>query len=239
MPSLRNLFVNVGVNVSGQSSLGKLNVVIKEAKERTLGLADGLKAVSRAFAAVAGAVAVGKIAGAFAELIQEQIASADALDHNAERLGITTEELQKFQYAAEMTGISADKLAVGVRYFNRSVGEAAIGTKSGVKTFTALGMHIRDAGGDVRPTIDLLFEFADALKKIPSQAERSTAYEMRIMGRTGSALLPMLQKGAQGAKSRFSKTSTNSGVARISAFIETAHQTDVSLKRLKVRMADA
>lgn len=181
------------------------------------------------FAAITGIIFAAK---KFRDFIVDQVEAADALKHQAEVLGITTEELQKYQYVSQIMGVTTQQTAVALRFFNRAVGEAALGTKSANKVFAGLGINIKDAQGNVRPTDELLFEFADKLKGVNSQAIR-TAYAMRTLGRGGAALLPVFQRGSKELREMF-KDVDELGGGFNEDFIKSAHETDVQLKRLKM-----
>ena len=129
--------------------------------------------------------------------------SASALEFNAQRLGMTTDELLKYEFAAKATGMNVKETAVAFRFFNRAVGEAHFGTKTAVNTFARLGVNIYDANHQVKPTGQLMLEASDAIHKVGSQADR-TAYAMRLFGRNGSALLPAFQKGGAEMRRFFS-----------------------------------
>jgi hypothetical protein len=223
--ALRDLLVKFGIEVDGRQKLDDTDAKIR----KTL---SGVDALGRSLKRLGYYMTAGFLLRGIKSLVSGQLEAADAMKHNAEKLGITTDELQKYEYAASQTQVPTRELAVAMRFFNRSVGEAALGTKSAVKTFAQLGIHVKDAGGNVRPTNELLFEFSDKLKAVPSQALR-TAYAMRTLGRGGSALLPVLQKGSKELKEIF-KDVDELGGGFNDKFIQQSHEVDVQLRRLKM-----
>lgn len=223
--ALREVLAKFGIDISGQEQLDRVDRSINKAKTSAEKLEEGLKTLGTVWAAK-------RIIEKFKAFVEETVRSADALKHNAERLGVSTEELQAYQYAADLTGVSAEQTAVGIRFFNRAVGEAALGTKSATKVFGQLGINIRDSGGELKPTDQLLFEFADKLKNTQSQALR-TAYATRLLGRNGSALLPMLQQGGKALQEMF-KDVQELGGGFNKDFVEGAHKVDIQMKRLQM-----
>ncbi len=175
---------------------------------------------------------VGALANGIKTFVEGLITQADQLKHNSEMLGLSTEELQKYQYVANLMQVPVQQTAVALRFFNRAIGEASFGTKSAVKVFGQLGIAVKDANGQVRPTDELLFEVADKLKGVHSQAQR-TAIAMRLLGRSGAAMLPVLQQGGEALRTAF-KDVDELGGGFNDKFIEQAHETDVQLKRLKM-----
>lgn len=221
--ALREVLAKFGIVVEGEDQLTRVDKSVNKAKSSVERLEAGLKTLGTVWAAK-------RIIEKVKSFVEETVRSADALKHNAERLGISTDELQQYQYAAQLTGVSAEQTAIGIRFFNRAVGEAALGTKAAQKTFAQLGINIRDAGGNIRPTDELLFEFSDKLKNTQSQAVR-TAYATRLLGRNGSALLPMLQQGGAALRDMF-KDVEELGGGFNKDFVEGAHRVDVQMKRL-------
>lgn len=174
---------------------------------------------------------VGAIVNGVKNFIQGQVESADKLKHNAERLGLTTDQLQQYTYVADLAQVSTEQAAVAFRYFNRTVGEAQLGTKGAVKTFGELGM-LTDVQDKTKTTNELLLTFADRLAALPTQAQR-TAFAMRTLGRGGASMLPVLQKGSAELRGMF-KDIEDLGGGFNEGFVQAAHDTDVQLKRLKM-----
>jgi hypothetical protein len=217
--ALRDLFVRFRIVTDGAE---KLKAVDKDVKSLT----DSLKTLKRAVATSLGFMAVLGIKN----WIEEQIRLGVELKRTAETLGLTTDEVQKYQYVATAMGLPVAQTAFAFRFFNRAVGEAALGTKSATKVFHQLGIKVKDVHGNVRPTDELLFEFSDHLKAIPDQATR-TALAMRTLGRGGAMMLPLLQQGSAELREMF-KDVTELGGGFDEAFVEKAAAVNREQKRL-------
>ncbi len=63
--------------------------------------------------------------------------------------------------------------------------------------FDALGISVRDANGALRPTAEVLKEVADRFQTMPDGAEK-TALAMDLFGKSGAAMIPMLNAGSEG-----------------------------------------
>jgi hypothetical protein len=133
------------------------------------------------------------------EFISHQIEAGDALVDLSDKLGVGTEELQQFQYAASIFGVAGEESAHSLQFLNRNVGLAIEGNAEASKSFAQLKVPLKDASGQVRELGDLIPEIADAFAEMKSQPER-VAKAMAIFGRQGAALLPLLMKGAEGVK---------------------------------------
>lgn len=145
---------------------------------------------------------VGKsLLGAFSlhlikDFVEQQIELGSKLNDTAEKLGVGTDELQKFQFAAGLSGVEADSAAQALGFLNKNVGEALDGNKELAQTFQKLGVSLKDNQG-VRELGDLLPEIADGFEKMESGPER-TATAMKLFGRAGAQLIPLLKDGSGG-----------------------------------------
>ena len=149
------------------------------------------------------ALAAGVIGGAFVGAITSAIKSTadhlDALDEMAVKTGVSVEMLTSLELAAKQNGVSMDQLATSIRMMYRSMNEAAEGTKESADAYKRLGVDVRDASGKLKSGNEAFLEVADAVAKIQNPAERS-AMAMKVFGRAGSEMLPMLEGGKEALK---------------------------------------
>ena len=134
------------------------------------------------------------VAGAGIQRFAQEI---DELAKTSRRLGLTVNELQSLQFAAEQTGVSAESLRTSLDRFNRNISETAIGTGIAKRSFEDLGVSVKDSEGVLRNTDDILTDVADALKGVESPADR-TRIAMDLFGRSGAALVNTLAEGKGG-----------------------------------------
>jgi hypothetical protein len=140
----------------------------------------------------------GVFAGAFAvnyakNFIKEGLAFGDQLHDQAQRLGVSIEELQKWSFVAEKAGASSESMTKAFGFFNRMLGEAQLGTKVAVETLRKLGFTPEQIK-NTNNANDLMFAFADKLKALPTDAQRF-AYAQRILGRGGKEVALVLAQG--------------------------------------------
>jgi hypothetical protein len=187
--------------------------------------------------------ALGKIATAFAGafmvravggFIKGQIQAGDQLVDTAAKLGVGTDELQKFQYGAGLASVSADAAAQSLGFLNKNLGEAAMGGKTQAEAFQRLGISIKNADGSVRRAGDLVPELAEGFKGLGSQAER-TALAQRLFGRSGAQLLPFLQQGGE-AVEKLNKEFADLGGGMSKEFLEASDKAGDEMFRLNFAM---
>lgn len=146
--------------------------------------------IGQAFGVAAGAAIVG-----LGALVKKSIDAADEMSKLAQKTGVSIEALSQLNYAASLSGI--DGLGDSLAKFNRSIAEAAQGTKAQEGAFKALGIEIKDAAGNLKSTETLFEEVAEALSKIPDGADK-VAVAMDLFGKSGAELIPLLNSGKKG-----------------------------------------
>ena len=113
----------------------------------------------------------------------------------SEAIGITTDALQELQYAAQLSGVSADVLQGSLQKLTKNLGDAAMGGTSAKKSLDELGLS-----GSELSTIPLdqaLAKIADKLAAVENPAQRATL-ATDLFGKSGLAMVNMLADGSAG-----------------------------------------
>jgi hypothetical protein len=109
-------------------------------------------------------------AGAFATSFFK---AADAVNDFAEGSGLAIEEVLALQSAMVQSGKEADNAAQMWDRFSVTLGAAADGQKEQADLFRELGVSIADAGGLLRPEIDIFRDLTSVLSGMSAGAERA------------------------------------------------------------------
>jgi len=109
-------------------------------------------------------------AGAFATSFFK---AADAVNDFAEGSGLAIEEVLALQSAMVQSGKEADNAAQMWDRFSVTLGAAADGQKEQADLFKELGVSIADAGGLLRPEIDIFRDLTSVLSGMSAGAERA------------------------------------------------------------------
>lgn len=173
---------------------------------------DGMKEAQtglQRFAGVAkaGALAIGTAmvaaGGAIAVAMKGVIDRAGDMYELSQSLGMTVEDLSRMAYAAELSGVQIDGLEKAIKKLSVSLFDASqSGTGPAANAFRMLGVSAVDAEGNVRPVIDVMGDLADRFSKMPNGAEK-TALAMRVFGRAGADMIPMLNEGRDGLQEMY------------------------------------
>lgn len=144
---------------------------------------------------IAGPLAAAFSVGAITTFAKRLVDAADRLKDLSEQTGISAENLSKFGNAAQLNGSSAEEFQAAIVKFSNSIGEAASGTQAQVDAFRTLGVSIKDANGNLRPTIDIFKDVADRYSQTADGAGK-LAITQDLLGKAGSRLIPTLNQGS-------------------------------------------
>ena len=132
------------------------------------------------------------------QMMSKFLDTGDAIDKASMRLGIGVDKLQSLQYAAKMSGSSAEDMNQALGKLNENIVKAAAGkNKELASLFDKLGISLRDAKGNLRTAADVLPEFADAIQRNTNSTVRARM-AIAAFGDAGQKLIPMLQDGSKG-----------------------------------------
>ena len=113
----------------------------------------------------------------------------------AESIGVSIQNLQRLQYAAEQTGSSSESLNKSFIRMIANLGDAAKGIGEAKESFEALNVNAQYL---MSLTPDKAFlKIADAIQKVDNRTE-AAAISYEIFGRKGVELVNMLSLGTDG-----------------------------------------
>lgn len=180
---LRELLTKIGFNVDTKS-LDTFNRSVKSAQSSIFAMGATITAA----------------AGSIFALVKNVSNIGDEINKSSEELGISTDALQEWRYAADQAGISNDELATSIRMFSRNIGQAvSTGTGPFVDRMQQLGVALTDGTGKLKDNDTLLLEVADSLKNVKNASERG-AIAQEFFGRSGLRMATFLSKGSAEVK---------------------------------------
>lgn len=165
----------------------------KNVSGRLKGINKDLFSLKGALAAVGGSAALGGI-GYF---IKQNLELADRIGKTADKLGVSTDALQEYRYAAKLSGVETNTLDMAIQRFTRRVGEAAQGKGELKDTLLQYNIAVRDAEGRTRKTEEVLADLADTIRGAESDQER-LRIAFKAFDSEGAALVNMLRDGSAG-----------------------------------------
>ena len=174
----------------------------KESTRLTGTLKKGLSAVGGAAKFAAGAFTAAAAGLTF--FVTRSTQYIDRLGKVSKTTGFAAETLQKFQFAAEQSGVTSDNAALALRRFSRRLGEAQKGTGELLPALKKLRIETRDNSGTLKSAEQILFEFADGIAKSRNESEQ-LALAFKAFDSEGAELVETLKDGSAGLKEFFNE----------------------------------
>ena len=211
-----------------------LNTASSSARDGIAGLASRVGPAGAVLGAlgpagIAAAAGIGTVTLAFAGFLRAAREIA-ALDDVAQTLGINVEALQELRFAATESGIAVGTADMALQRFIRRSAEAARGTGEALGALNELGVSARDFNGQMKPAEQLIREVADALQRVPSEADR-VRIAFKLFDSEGVAMLRMLKDGSDGLD-RFAQDARDLGLVIDSEMVARAAEAENHLGTL-------
>lgn len=181
-------------------------------------------------------VIAGTVAAAGILLAVKKVSQlGDEMDKMSKRTGISTEELSRLKFAAELSGTGIETLEKAVKRMSAVILDGEQGLKTATDSFDLLGIKMEDVSN--KTPEQQLNVFLEALAGVENASSRA-ALAQELFGRAGTQLLPMLSdgvKGLQGMKEeadKFGIVITQEQAAGAAQFVDELSRVKASLTGL-------
>ncbi len=134
---------------------------------------------------------------AIVDLTRRTIELGAATSRTARFLGLAVEDYTALRFAAQQNGIAQGQFDQALQRVIRRIGEVSQGNGELLSTFEALGIEVRDANGNIRPTLELLVEYAQVVQQVEGR-QQQLAVAFKAFDSEGARLLLALPQLAQG-----------------------------------------
>jgi len=149
-----------------------------------------------------GLSAGGALLGAFAATAKVFTNAGSQLDDMSKRTGFSVETLSALDYAAGQSGTSLESVEKASRGMARQLLAAENGSEGANANLAALGLTIEQLRG-LKPE-DQFTLIADRLSKVSDPSQRA-AMAMKMFGKSGTELIPLLKDGKGGISALMSE----------------------------------
>jgi ABC-type transporter Mla subunit MlaD len=184
------------------------------------------------------------LGGSFDTIFKAGVDFADQLNDQSEKLAMTTEELSRYGYAAQMSGSNADAFNAAIVKFNKNISDTASGVGTASETFDKLGVSVTTAEGALKSNDELLKEIADQFQAMPNSANK-TAAAISLFGKSGAELIPLLNGGSEGIREladeadRLGVTISSSAAQQAARFNDNLDKLTAAATGLSLRFSQA
>lgn len=232
MTQLASLVVSLGLkSASFVRGLADAKVAANRESRAIQGHLDKIKGSTSGVTASLKTMVAGFAAGfaiqGLAAAVSGGLEYASSLKEVAQQLGVTTDTLQEYRYAATQVGITQEEMDAGLAKLTRSLGMAAAGSKAQAAAFAELGVTAKTADGAMPQLIAGLSKIADPAKR--------AALEVTIFGKAGQKLDTLLA-GGTGEVDRLRDAAHRLGIVLSEEQIQKADDTADKLAELKTVM---
>jgi len=196
---------------------------------------SNLAGVGKIALLASGAAMVG-VAGIALELANRAADTGQAAYDMSEKFGLMPSQASAWVAAGNAVGVSQDTMTTGFKFLSRNMEAARMEFQATGKVppliaqpFKDLGVTLTDSKGRFRNLNDVMLDAADRLKAMPDGAEKA-GLAMKLFGRSGSDLLPVLDEGKQGLEGLMAAGKA-SGAVMSDQQVNAAHQAFLAHKQ--------
>jgi hypothetical protein len=128
-------------------------------------------------------------------LLHSTLEQAEATERLGQTLNLTSQEVQRLNYAAEAAHVGSEALSTGLMKMEKTIGAAAIKGSEASGIFSEIGLDLAKLANE--SASDAFKDISEALSNVGNTSERAAA-TVAIFGKSGQELIPVLARGRQG-----------------------------------------
>ena len=163
-------------------------------------------------------------------ITKESAAYAKEIKTLASVTGQSTEQIQEFQYASDMIGVSYDRVKDSLKEITNKMQEAQNGSEDTAGAFKTLGVEIENTDGSLRSADSVFYDVIDSLGNMHNQAQRD-ALAMDLMSESAQELNPLIEVGSEGLK-KYTDEAHEMGYVLDNEAVEALAATDAAQQKL-------
>ena len=163
----------------------------KKAEGLASKLGGGIKTAAKWGAAIAGGATVA--AGGMLAIANKSADATDRIDKMSQKLGMTRQGFQEWDYILSQNGASIDSMKAGMKTLTSQFDMLTKGGKNATEAFGALGLSQKDLAGLSQE--EIFEKTIVALQGMEDETQRA-ALANQLLGKAGQELAPVLNSGA-------------------------------------------
>ena len=188
--ALNKSMSNSGVS-KVKDSLNQLGTGLSNVNEKLSPVIDKIGSGLKTACAVGAAAAVAAAAGISA-MVKSAASASDDINTMSKVTGLSTSEIQKYNYAADVMDVSTDTIASSMKKLTKNMDTARSGTGDAADAFKTLGVSVTNSDGSLRSSNDVFNDALDALSQVGNETERD-ALSMSLFGKSATDLNPLIE----------------------------------------------
>lgn len=202
--------LRIRADVQGENKIVALNRGLRSVETTAVGVTGAMRGMTGAAAGLSGAlgtlVPLLSVAG-LAGMVKGAIEAGDRINDLAQSTGITVEALSRFSKAASVSGTDIEGVSKGLVKLSKVMLDAATNGKQSAAAFAALGINIKNSDGSLKSADRVMLEVANRFKAMPDGVAK-TALALKLFGKSGADLVPLLNMGGDAIDKMSTKMTT-------------------------------
>lgn len=205
-----------------RGELAKVKAQAATSAPNMSGWSKGIANVRQQLGDLLGAYVGFRAVGGIIRGITDSFDKMDRIDEMRQMVALSAEDLSKFAYAAQFSGVELEALGKGFSFFQRNLGKNS-------ELLGKLGVDAPDLIGKLR-------QIMDVFKQLPDGPEKASLAAELFGSRLGGNLIPLLNEGADGFD-RLGTQAAKTGNVFDQAAVEGAAKFNDNLDTLKGTLA--
>ncbi len=151
-----------------------------------------LKSVGKALAVTMAAIGTAAVAAGkkLYDMANDVAATGDNIDKMSQRLGLSREAYQEWDYVLSQSGVDINSVQTGMKTLTNTIDDAKNGTDKAIEKFTRLGITQEDLANKSRE--DIFAMTIAGLQKMTDDTEKA-ALANDMFSRSGQEMIPLLK----------------------------------------------
>lgn len=172
-------------------------------------------------------MAAGALGGALLANTINSAKQADEIATLAKQYGVTTDEIQKFNYAQELVDVDTQTMLGSMQKMTKQMG-------ANNSAFQELNVSITDSNGEMRDSTAVWYDVLAALGNVENETQRDILAQ-ELFGRSAAELAGIIDDGGASLKA-YGKEAEDAGIILSEDGVASANEFNDAMDRLKATL---
>lgn len=172
--------------------------------------------------------AAAAIGGSLLKMGYDAAQNADELNTLSKQTGISTDELQKMQYAADLVDVSVEDITGALRKLKGKIDPSN-------ESLKALGVSVTNSRGQLRDATDVFYDSLTALSQIQNETLRDQV-AMDLFGKSADSLAGIIDDGGKALRD-YGQQAENLGLILDNDTLDSLNETNDAIDQMKAQIS--